>query len=110
MCAFFPLLLLVAIAPWPLGAPSWLSVTVDLAVLAVILWFWRAVTRPVTDVGGVPLDRLAGHPCPQCGATDTSIWRQGSLPVGLKCGACGQRSGADALRRALDGVGEAHKG
>lgn len=101
MCALIPLLLLVAVAPWPLGAPLWLALLVDAMVVGGLAWLWYAISKPVEAVGGVPVGDLPGHPCPACGATRTVPWMQGRLPLGLKCEACGRRSGAEELAQTL---------
>ncbi|MFN3201759.1 MAG: hypothetical protein ACE366_25365 [Bradymonadia bacterium] len=100
MCAVLPLLLLVAIAPWPLGAPTWLSVTIDLAMIGALGWMWRAIVKPVREVGGIPVAELPGHPCPACGSTETELWAQGRLPMGVHCRRCGRRSAAAEIASA----------
>ena len=105
MCVFFPLIILLGAAPWLLEVSNAARLGFDAVLLLLLAWLARGFLTPVRAVGGIPVEELAGRPCPVCGSTETVPWTQGRRPVGLRCTSCDRRSGpADLNSRTDDGA------
>ena len=100
MCALVPIWLAALGAVWWLQIPLVAQIAWDALLIAALFAVYGWMRRPVAEVGGVPIAKLPGYPCPVCDSTQTDVWRDGRRPIGLLCRHCRRRTGAGALREA----------
>lgn len=92
MCLFFPLFLGLMAAIWALPVGPEVAIAWDLALAIGLGVLIARMRKPPNTLNGVPVDSLAGRPCPACGSTETRPWMSGRTPLGLHCAACNRRT------------------